>query len=105
MATAWEPASPTEVMSEGLCATSTGMHPSRRDNRRSASRDLTASRPSRICFQDSSRTTMRRSPGWASWVMARPQEFRQVSATPTAWSPSGSSRDRDSDWIGAFQST
>ena len=45
IATAWEPASPAESRSEGLWATANWMSPSRRDRRRSASKDLTASVP------------------------------------------------------------
>ena len=47
---------------------------------------------------------MRRSPGSAISRMPCPQEFRHSSATPTASSPCFSSRDSDSDWIGARQS-
>jgi len=66
MAMAWEPTSPADSGSEGLCPTATWMSPLLRESLRSASKLLTASTPRRSCFQDSSRTTMRRSPGSAS---------------------------------------
>ena len=59
----------------------------------------------RIAFHISSRTTMRMSPGAAISRMPRPQLFRQTRAMPIASSPRGLSRDSDSDWMGAFQST
>ena len=76
MATAWEPASPADSGSEGLWPTANWMSPLLRDRRRSASKLLTASTPSRSCFHDSSRTTIRTSPGSASSRMPRPQRVQ-----------------------------
>ncbi len=93
MVAACEPASPAD-RSDGLCATDHCTSPSERDSRRSSSKLLTGLDARRSCFQEaSSRTVMRRSPGWRFPACATP-ELRQVKATPTASSPSGCSRDR-----------
>ena len=105
MATAWEPASPAESRSEGLWATANWMSPVLRDRRRS-----------RVEALDGLDAEPQLLPGLVAdhdpqvarvGELAHPAApgVEASSAMPTASSPSGSSRDRLRDWMGARQST
>ena len=70
--------SPTVSMSAGLWPTTNWISPSRRDNRRSASKLLTASTPRRSCFHDLVADVDPQVAGWPISRMARPHDDRQV---------------------------